>query len=77
MRGVGGSVVILEIDAAGEKTGPHSKPTGQRQNFLPVRAVFAIYEIPEETTGWSRYQVDKATVRVSRKEELISAHGDI
>jgi hypothetical protein len=61
-------MIILQIDAAGEKAGPHSKPTEQRQIFLPVRAIFAIYEIPEEATGRSRYQVYKATVRFSNKE---------
>ena len=66
---MGGTVIILEIDAAGEEAGPHSKPTEQCQIFLPFRAIFAIYEVPEEAAGWSRYQVEKATVRFSKKEK--------
>jgi len=61
---VGGSVIILQIDPASEKTGPHSKSAEQGQIFLAICSIFAIYEIPEEATGRSRYQVDKATVKM-------------
>ncbi len=76
MGSVRGSVVILQIDPASEKTGPHSKPAEQGQIFLAVRSILAIYEIPEEATGWSRDQVDKTTVKVRNHGELIFAHGE-